>query len=383
MGSKAKFLLATPAELSDRTRGAMVRQVMSDDDPDFRALYQQTTDGLKQILRTQNNVIIMHGEAILGLEAALVGLLEEGEKCLVLVSGSFGDGFVDWVRFFGGQPVEVRVPYNEAIDPADVEAALKQHPDVKLMFMVHCETLSGTLNPAKDICTLTKQHGVVSVVDAVTSVGSVETPVDESGIDVCIVGSQKCFGAPPGLSLLSVSDAAWKKMKAKRQPIRYSYLSMLDWKERWLDGGSFPYTPSISDVYGLSAALEELLAEGLEPVIARHQAAARVCRQGLKGAGLELWPASEEIAAASVTVARLPEGVNGAELRKQMQQKYGVSVMPGFAKMKDQLVGVAHMGRTANPMSVVVALAAMEKSLADLGYTLELGTGVGAALKAI
>jgi pyridoxamine--pyruvate transaminase len=383
MGSKAKFLLATPSELSDGTRSAMTRQVMSDDDPEFVALYQKTTDDLKRILQTQNDVIIMHGEAILGLEAALIGLMEEGEKCLVLVSGSFGDGFVDWVRFFGGQPVEVRVSYNEAIDPADVEAALKQHPDIKLMFMVHCETLSGTLNPARDICTLTRQHGVVSVVDAVTSVGSVETPVDEAGIDVCIVGSQKCFGAPPGLSLLSVSDAAWDKMRAKSKPVRYSYLSMLDWKERWLDGGRFPYTPSISDVYGLSAALDQLLAEGLERVIARHQAAARVCRQGFKGAGLELWPASEEIAATSVTVARLPEGVPGTELRNHMQETYGVSVIPGFAKMKDQLLGVAHMGRTANPMSVVVALAALERSLADLGCASDLGTGVAAALKAI
>lgn len=383
MGSKAKFLMATPVELTDRTRGAMARQVMSGDDPDFLALYRRTTDGLKQILRTQNDVIIMHGEAILGLEAALVGLMEEGEKCLVLVSGSFGQGFVDWVRFFGGQPVDIAVPYNEAIDPADVEAALKQHPDIRLMFMVHCETLSGTLNPAREICTLARQHGVISVVDAVTSVGSIDVRVDEWGMDVCIVGSQKCFAAPPGLSLLSVSEAAWNKMERKQKPVRYSYLSMLDWKERWIDGGRFPYTPSISDVYGLSEALDQVLEEGLEQVYARHGSAARVCREGIKGMGLELWPACEEIAAASATVARLPEGVSGQELRRNMRDKLGVTVSPGFKQMQDQLIGVAHMGRAANPMNVVVALAALAKSLDDLGHPVTLGSGVGAALAAI
>jgi pyridoxamine--pyruvate transaminase len=383
MKNMPRFLMSTPAELSGRTRGALTRQVTSADDPTFLALYHRTTETLKQILQTQNDIIILHGEAILGLEAALVGLMEDGEKCLVLVSGSFGDGFVDWVRFFGGQPVEVRVPYDSAVDPHVVEATLEEHPDIRLMFMVHCETLSGTLNPVQDICTMAKQRGVVSVVDAVTSVGSVETRVDEWGMDVCIVGSQKCFAAPPGLSLLSVSEAAWQKMREKRQPVRYSYLSLLDWKERWLEGGQFPYTPSISDVYGLSEALEQVMEEGLERVLARHGSAAKACREGIKGMGLKLWPASEEIAAASVTVAELPEEVDGEKLRQHMREEYGITVSAGFRKMKDQLVGVAHMGRTANPMPVVVALAALEKSLSDLGYQVELGRGVGAALRAI
>lgn len=383
MGYQTKFSMATPVELSDRTRGAMARQVMADSDPDFLALYQGTTGALQQIMRTKNDVIIMHGEAILGLEAALVGLMEEGEKCLVLVSGSFGQGFVDWVSWFGGQPVAVEVPYNEAVDPSDVAAALDEHPDIRLMFMVHCETLSGTLNPAKEICTLTRERGVISVVDAVTSVGSIDIGVDEWGMDVCIVGSQKCFGAPPGLSILSVSDGAWQRMEARERPVRYSYLSMLDWKDRWIESGGFPYTPSISDVYGLSEALDQVLEAGVENVFARHGAAARVCRAGIRGMGLMLWPARDEIAAASATVARLPEGVDGAKLRRKMRDELGVTVSGGFKQMQDQLVGVAHMGRSANPMSVVVALAAMEKSLRDLGQPVTLGSGVGAALAAI
>jgi pyridoxamine--pyruvate transaminase len=375
-----KFLMSTPSELSHRTRSAMTRQVMSDKDPDFIAFYQQTTEKLKQIFCTQNDVIIMHGEAILGLEAGLVCLMEPGDKCLVLVSGSFGDGFLDWVRMHGGQPIEVRVPYNAAIDPSDVESALKQHPDIKLMFVIHCETLSGTLNPVKEICILAKQHGVVSVVDAVTSVGSVETLVDDWNLDICILGTQKCLAAPPGLSLLSVSEDAWAMMRSKKHPIRYSYLSMLDWRERWLEQGCFPYTPSVSDVYALNAALDQVLEEGLKNVIARHGNAARICRAGMQGAGLEIWPLSEDIAAASITVAKLPDGIDGQAFRNNLFEKYGVIVSPGFEKMKDQLIGVAHMGRTANPMFIVVAVAAIEKSLSDLGHPIKLGNATGAAL---
>ena len=383
MGTIPRFQMTAPTELSDRTRGAMVRQMMSERDPDFRVLYHRTTDSLKEVFRTQSDVIIMHGEAILGLEAALVCLMEEGDKCLTLVSGSYGGGFVQWVRALGGHPIEIRVPYNSAIDPADVEKALHEHPDIKLLTLVHCETLSGTVNPTQDICPLAKEHGVVSIVDAVTSVGSVETRVEEWGMDVCIVGSQKCLAAPPGLALVSVSEDAWSVMRAKKHPVRYSYLSMLDWKELWLEGGRFPYDLSVSSVYGLSEALDQVLEEGLEQVISRHGRAAHACREGIKGMGLELWPASEEIAAASATAVKLPEGVEAAHLCGHMLAKYGVAVTPGFREMEAQLVGVAHMGVTANPMHIIVALAALEKSLADLGYPTKLGEGVRAALEVI
>jgi len=381
---KTKFLMSTPAELTDRTMAAMARQVMSPNDPDFQALYRHTTEKLQQVFRTRNDVVILHGEAILGLEAALVCLMEEGDKCLTLISGSFGDGFLDWVQLYGGEPVVVRVPYNAAIDPADVEKALRQHPDIKLLFVVFCETLSGTLNPAGDLCSLASQYGVVSVIDAVTAVGSVETRVDDWHMDVCCVGSQKCFSAPPGLSLLSVSEAAWELMRKKKRPIRWSYLSLLDWKESWIDKGRFPYTPSVTDVYGLSSALDQVLEEGPDQAIARHSHAARVCRAGMRGMGLELWPTSEAIAAASATVAQVPEGIEGVALLGRMFEQYGVIASAGPPSLQDhQLIGIAHMGRSANPMRVIVGLAALEKSLADLGYPIRLGSGVGAALEAM
>lgn len=379
-----KILMSTPTELSDRTMGAMARQVMARTDPEFLALYRQTTEKLQRIMHTRRDVVIMHGEAILGLEAALFCLMEEGTKCLVLISGSFGDGNLDWVHMYGGQPVEVRVPYNAAIDPADVERALRENPDIKLMFVVHCETLSGTLNPVRELCTLASQYGVVSVVDSVTGVGSVEARVDEWHMDVCCAGSQKCFNAPPGLALLSVSDAAWEMMRKKKRPVRWSYMSLLDWKESWLDKGVFPYTPSMTDVYGLSAALDQVLEEGLDDVLARHSYSARVCRAGMRGMGLELWPASDAIAAASATVARVPEGIDGPALARRMDEGYGVIAQTGPKALRDQpLVGLSHMGRSADPMRIVVGLAALEKSLSDLGFGNRLGSGVGAALEAM
>jgi pyridoxamine--pyruvate transaminase len=382
--NRPKILMSTPTELSDRTMAAMARQVMARTDPELLALYRQTTDKLQQIMHTRNDVVLLHGEAILGLEAALFCLMEEGDKCLVLISGSFGDGFLDWVQMYGGVPLPLKVPYNAAIDPADVEQALRQHPDTKLLFVVFCETLSGTLNPAGEICSLASRFGVVSVVDAVTAVGSVEARVDDWHMDVCCAGSQKCFNAPPGLSLLSVSDAAWERMRKKKSPVRWSYLSLLDWKESWLEKGVFPYTPSMTDVYGLSAALDQVLEEGLDEVLARHGHAARVCRAGMRGMGLALWPVSDAIAAASATVARVPEGIDGPSLLRRMEEGYGVIAQAGPRSLRDQqLIGLSHMGRSADPMRIIVGLAALEKSLVDLGYPLKLGSGVGSALEAM
>ena len=380
---RTSFLMTTTAELSGRTTGAMVRPMMSFEDPDFLSLYRDTTENLKHIFKTDDDVIIMHGEAILGLEATIVSLMENGEKCLVLVSGNYGEGFLKWVRSYGGEAIDIRVPFDSAIDPTDVESTCKLHPDIKLMFMLHCETLAGTLNPVREICTVAKKYGVVSVVDACTSMGSMEMSVSEWGIDVCIVGSQKCLGATPGLTNISVSENAWNRMKMKKRPLRSSYLSMLDWKELWLENGIFPYSPSISNIYALNEALIQITEEGLDKVIARHKSAAHVCRTGIRGMGLNIWPSSEAIAANSITVVELPDDINGHDLRRQMFEKHGVMVAPGFKEKRANLVGIAHMSRAANSMYVIVALAALEKTLADMGYKGKLGSGVTAALAVI
>ncbi|MEE9616703.1 MAG: alanine--glyoxylate aminotransferase family protein [Anaerolineae bacterium] len=380
---KAKFTMsAGPIEATDRTLRALGQQILYHYDPQFHDIFRDTTAKLQQVFQTKQDVVILQGEALLGLEAAAACCFRPGDKVLNLVSGVFGHEYKWYIELYGAEAIEIRVPYNSAVDPADVEKTLKENPDIKFLAVVHSETPSGTLNPVKDICTLAREHGVITIVDAVSSMGTLDVRPDEWGFDICVVGPQKGFASTPGLAIISVSEDAWEVMRNVKNPdpVRYSYLSILDWKEQWLEGGSFPYTVFTNEVVGLNSALTQILEEGLENVFARHARCARACREGVKAMGLELWPEREEICAPCVTAVKNPEGLDDSKLRQHMYEEYGVIISGGFKDLNGQLFRIGHMGKMAQPMYVIVALAALEKSLHDLGHPVELGSGVGAAL---
>jgi pyridoxamine--pyruvate transaminase len=377
---------AGPIEGTPRTLRALSRQIMYHYDPEFADIFDETTDKLKKLLKTKNDVIIMQGEALLGLEAAAFCTIDEGDKCLNLVSGVYGHLYAWYINSFGGTLLEVRTDFNKAIDPADVEKAFKQDPDIKIVSVVHCETPSGTLNPIKEICQIAKKYGALTIVDAVSSTGGVEVETDAWGLDICVVGPQKCIASSAGLALVSVSEKAWEKMRKKKNPVRYSYMSMLDMKEQWLvekEKRKFPLTIFTSEVVALKEALDQLLEEGTEAVIERHRRVAKMCREGVKGMGLDLWADSESICATCVTAIKTPEGVNDAKLRRHMYDQYRVLVSGGFGDLMGKLFRIGHMGKMAQPVYVAAALAMLEKSLKDIGYPVEPGSGVGAALEAI
>jgi len=384
MRRKAHFTMtAGPVEATDRTLRALSQPIFYHYDPQFAEVFDDTLAKLKAVFQTRHDVIIMQGEAVLGLEAAAACCFEEGDTVLNLVSGVYGAAYQYYIDLYGAKSVEVRVPYNAAIDPADVELALRAHPEIKFLSVVHSETPSGTLNPVREICTIAKAHGVLTIVDAVSSMGTLDIRPDEWGIDICVVGPQKAFAAPPGLALISVSDAAWEVMRRRKRPVRGSYLSMLDWKEQWLEKRRFPYTVFTSDVVALNAALAQILEEGLRQVFARHDRAARACREGVKALGLELWPASEAIASPCCTAFVPPAGVDERALRMRMYDAYGVLISGGVGDTAGKLVRIGHMGKTADPMYVAVALAALERALHDLGHPVAFGSGVGAALASL
>jgi pyridoxamine--pyruvate transaminase len=300
-------LAAGPVDVTPRTLREMARPVLYHYDPAFIELFARTTSLLQQVFRTEYDVVIMQGEAILGLEAAAASLISPGDKVLNLVSGVFGKWFQDFIEKYGGETIELAVPYDEAIDPEQVRRALAANPGVKFLSVVHSETPSGTHNPVREIGRVAREFGVLTLVDTVSGLGGELLSPEDWGLDVAVAGPQKCLGGTPGLSLLAVSPAAWQAM-ARRQPgpLRGSFLSILDWKETWLAHGRFPYTPSVTEIYALESVLTQALEVGMERFAARHQAIARACRVGVQALGLELWPARAEIAAACVTAVKLP-----------------------------------------------------------------------------
>jgi pyridoxamine--pyruvate transaminase len=175
-----------------------------------------------------------------------------------------------------------------------------------------------------------------------------------------------------------VSEAAWERIRANPAAPRASFLSMLDWKEQWLEGEKFPFTPSVSDVHGVEAACDELLEEGLEASIERHERSAAACWAGVRAMGLELWPRSEEIAAACVTAIAVPNGLTDKQVRDHCRGHYGVMISGGQGA--GNLVRLGHMGPSARSLYPVVGLAALGRTLADLGVAVKTGDGVEAAL---
>ncbi|MFT4038295.1 MAG: alanine--glyoxylate aminotransferase family protein [Thermomicrobiales bacterium] len=375
-------LAAGPVQVMDQTLRDAAKPILYHYDPAFIEFFGYTSELLKHVFRTEYDVVIMQGEAILGLEAAAAGLLSPGDKVLNLVSGVFGKWFEDFIHRYGGETIELAVPYNDAIDPEDVRKALQANPDIKFLSVVHSETPSGTQNPVREIGQIAHEFGVLTMVDTVSGLGGELLSPEEWGMDIAIAGPQKCLGGTPGLSLISVSPAAWEALEARQpEPLRASFLSILDWKTAWIEKQRFPYTPSVSEIYSLESVLRQALDVGMETFAARHQMIAHACRTGVKALGLELWAAREEIAATCATAVKLPAGVTDTALIETMRRKYGVTISPGYGDLQGHIFRLGHMGPAqAHPTVLAAQLAVLERALADLGHPVQLGAGVGAAM---
>jgi pyridoxamine--pyruvate transaminase len=371
-------LSAGPVTATPRVLAALGSPIVYHYDPAFIERFRATERKLAQVFLTENDVLLMQGEAVLGLEAAARGLVQPGTKVLNLVQGVFGKGMGYWLKGFGAELHELEVAYNDAVDPADVERYLDDNPGIELVTVVHSETPSGTVCDVSAIGPIAHARGALTLVDCVSSLGGIAFETDAWQLDICVAGAQKCLGGPPGMSLMTVSEAAWERISANPAAPRASFLSMLDWKEQWIDGDKFPFTPSVSDLYGVEASVDELLAEGLEASIERHERTAAACRAGVRAMGLELWPRSDEIAAACVTAIAVPEGLTDVQVRAHCRERYGVMISGGQGA--GNLVRIGHMGTSARGLHPVVGLAALGRTLADLGAHVEIGAGVEAAL---
>jgi pyridoxamine--pyruvate transaminase len=371
-------LSAGPVTAWPRVLAALGSPLVYHYDPVFLEAFRRTERKLAQIFLTKNDVLLMQGEAVLGLEAAARSLVQPGTKALNLVQGIFGKGMGYWLKDFGAELHEIEVPYNDAVDPADVERYLDKHPGIELVTVVHSETPSGTVCDVSAIGPIARAHGALTLIDCVSSLGGIPLRTDEWQLDVCVAGPQKCLGGPPGMSLMTVNEAAWDRIRKNPSAPRASFLSMLDWKEQWIDGEKFPFTPSVSDLHGVEAACDVLLEEGLEASIERHELSAAACRAGVRAMGLELWPQSEEIAAACVTAIAVPDGLTDVQVRAHCREQYGVMISGGQGA--GNLVRIGHMGPSARSLHPVVGLAAVGQTLLDLGAQVQIGPGVEAAL---
>jgi len=380
MKNPAVFTLsAGPTMATPRTLAALGKPILYHYDPEFLDTFRRVQEKTARVFKTQNDIVLMQGEAIVALEGAARSMTKPGMKVLNLVQGVFGKGMGYWLKSFGAEVFELEVAYNEAVNPVDVEKFLSENPGIELVTLVHSETPSGTITDCEAIGPMAKRHGALTLIDAVSSIGGLQFETDKWQLDVVVTGAQKCLGGPPGIGMVSVSPAAWERMEENPASPRASYVSLLDWKHKWLEAGAFPFTPSVSDVNGLESVLDQVLEEGLDNAIERHALAARATRAGAVAMGLELWAADPTIAANCVTSIRLPDNLDHVEVRAHVREKYGVMLSSGQGA--GNLMRLAHMGPTASGLYPIVGLAALGRGLKDLGMALNVGAGIDAALE--
>ncbi|GAA2276952.1 aspartate aminotransferase [Streptomyces ruber] len=336
------------------------------------ARFASIEDRVARLLGTAQDVVITQGEALLPLEGAIRGAAGPGTTALNVITGPYGQTFGDWLRDCGATVVDLSVPFHTAVTAEQVREALAAHPEIDFVSLVHAEAATGNTNPVAEIGTVVREHGALFYLDAVASVGAEPVLPDAWGVDLCVIGAQKAMGGPAGVSAISVSERAWARMAANPRAPRHSYLSLLDWKERWIDGGrrALLHAPAQLEMLALEACLERIEAEGLETVTARHASAAAATRAGALalGGGLEPYVHEAAQAAPVATTLRTPPGVVASELvARVLAEDPGLPLAAGGGALAKDMIRVNHYGPAATVETVRSSLTALGAALAGRG----------------
>ncbi|MEG1638831.1 MAG: aminotransferase class V-fold PLP-dependent enzyme, partial [Erysipelotrichaceae bacterium] len=332
-------------------------------DESFFTFYHNLCNDISTIFHSKNPSFILAGEAMLGLEASVASLCEKDDRILVISNGIFGRGFVDLVNIYGGNCILYESDPLCGIDPIQLAAFLKKDANFKFATIVHCDTPSGVLNPIEIICPLLHQYGIISIVDSVSSSFSVDIDVEKSMIDILIGGSQKALSAPPGLTILTISETAFQLMKQRKTQIASFYCNLLNMKD-YNTNKAFPYTMPISDIKGLSVAIQNFKED--TTVFLRHQAIAKATREAIVEYRLSLYLKDQY--SPSVTVINVPDTIKSDDILNTMISDHQIMIAGCFDVLKDKVIRIGHMGENANIEDMVLTLSALDQTLHKLGF---------------
>ncbi|GHH73675.1 aspartate aminotransferase [Streptomyces sulfonofaciens] len=332
---------------------------------------------LARLLATAHDVVIMQGEALLPLEGCIRGAAGPGTTALNVITGPYGQTFGGWLRDCGATVVDLAVPFHTAVTPEQVAEALAARPEIDFVSLVHAEAATGNTNPVAEIGEVVRAHGALFMVDAVASVAAEPLLPDVWGVDLCVVGAQKAMGGPAGVSAAVVSERAWQRMAANPRAPRHSYLSLLDWKERWIDAGraALPHAPAQLEMLALDACLDRIEQDGPDAVMARHATAAAATRAGAVALGGGLAPFVHEARAAApvATTLRVPAGHDAARLvAAALAIDPALPLVAGGGALAREMIRVNHYGPNAGRGPVLAALTALGEALAESGAPVDL-----------
>lgn len=330
-----------PVTIPEDILDVMDHQMIDHRGPQFAAMQQRVVAALKTAFQTKNDMLLFTSSGTGGLESAIVNTLSLGDPVLAFVAGEFGERIARIGQTYGANVTKIRFENGQGIDPDRVAQELKNNPTTKAVLVTHNETSTGIMHPLKEISNAVRANSdAVLIVDGVSSMLTADAQIDAWGIDVMVSASQKAWACPPGVAMISVSERAWKAHANATTPRFY-----FDWTETkaWLEKGQTPFTPAVSVYYSLDVALQKILAEGMENVIARHARIAALTRDQAKALGFRMF-GEERYASNAVTALYAPEGVDTETLRKVAREEYELIIGGGQGPMRGKIIRVGHLG---------------------------------------
>jgi len=371
-----KLLTPGPTSVPPAVLAALAEPVLHHRSPDFAEVFALAQERLREVFRTEREVLVFTASGTGAFESALVNLLSPGERLLAVSHGEFGERWQKMAVALGCDVVPLRYDWGATPAPDDLRAALTD-TGARTVLLVHSETSTGVVSDLEPLLSVCDEARALSIVDAVSSLGAVPLETDAWGADVVVTGSQKALMTPPGLSFAAVSELAWEKTGRATLPRFY-----WDWERqrRAQASGSTAFTPATSTVVALVEALGIVLADGLEAAFARHRALGRACRAGIKATGLELYsPDSDD--AAVLTGALTPKGVDAVALRLALRDRHGITIAGGHGDLVPRLFRIGHIGYVTSD-DIAEALTAIETELERVGVEVEVGRAAPIALEA-
>jgi aspartate aminotransferase-like enzyme len=329
-----------PTPIPDEILQTMSKQMINHRGPQFAEMIHKVTDNLKDIFQTKGDVFLLTCSGTGGMEAAIVNTLSPGDKVLSAANGAFGDRFADIAELFGAQVERLSFEWGTAVDPQEVRRSLSKDAGIKAVLVTHNETSTGVTSDLAAISAVVREYEKLLIVDAISSLGSIDLPTDKWGCDVVITGSQKGWMAPPGLAMVSVSERAWQAQAQAKMPKFYWDFAKA---KKFLEKGQTPWTPSVSTFYALDAALELFQREGLKNIFARHARIALKARGGVKSLGLSLFP-NDICASNTITAVKVPEGLDSKKLLKILREEYNTVLAGGQQRLDGKIFRIGHLG---------------------------------------
>lgn len=356
-----------PSDVHPRILSAMARPTIGHLDPAFVGMMDETKDGLKIIFKTENELTMpVSAPGSAGMETCFANLVEPGDKVIVCINGVFGMRMKENVTRLGGEAIIVEDNWGEAVSADKLEEALKNNPDASIVAFVHAETSTGAQSDAKTLCKLAHQYDCITIVDAVTSLGGTKLRVDEWEIDAIYSGTQKCLSAMPGISPISFSERAIKKLSTRKTPVSSWFLDLNLVMGYWGEGAkrTYHHTAPVNTLYGLHESLVMILEEGIENSWARHQKNHELLRDGLEAMGINFL-VNKKDRLPQLNSVFIPKGVDDAQVRATLLNDYNLEIGAGLGAYAGKVWRIGLMGYASRKENIVLCLSALKEILAS------------------